>query len=111
MDIALISKLKHTCFSLIGKMCTQKDYQLIENHINNAKIKSNNVILDLSRLTYCTPHSLTIFVTISNILDKADKKVILFNPREEIQKLITMTRIDSIVPVVNTEKELKKLVL
>ena len=78
MEIVPFSKFNQKGFSLIGKLCMLNDYQQLQNHFNNFKIESKNLIVDLARLTFCTSQGLGIFITISNTLKKSGKLIKIY---------------------------------
>ncbi len=108
MEIKTFSKWNQTCVSLIGKLCTLNDYQQLRNHINNTKIKSDFLIVDLNRLTFTSSHGLGELVAISNALKKRKQKLLLFNPREEIKSIISLAGIDQVTTLLMNEHELER---
>ncbi len=109
MEISSFNKYNQTGFSLIGKMCTLNDYQLLKNHFTNIKNKSKNVIVDLSRLTFTSSHGLGTLISISKTLKKMGKNLILFNPREEIELIIKTAGIDKIIRIIQNENKLAEI--
>jgi anti-anti-sigma factor len=95
--------------SLIGKLCTLNDYQLLRNYFNNISIKGSYVIIDLTRLTFTSSHGLGLFLGIANKLKTTEKELLLFNPREEIQSVLTLAGIDKRIRVAYSCDELRHI--
>lgn len=110
MEITPFTKYSKTDFSLIGKMCTLNDYQKLRNYFNNLKIKSKFLIIDMSRLTFTGTHGLGTLISISKSTKKQNVKMILYNPKEEINSVIKVTGISMIIKVVNDKKELAEAI-
>lgn len=108
MELQKAEKCNETSIILIGKLCTLNDYQQLRNFCNNLKIKGQSLVIDLHRLTFSSSHGLGELVAISNSLLKRKIKLILFNPREEINAVLNLAGIDKVLTVTYTEEELIK---
>ncbi len=108
MEIQSFDSYTETGISIIGKLCTLNDYQQLRNYFNNMKIRGNYLIADLSRLTFTSSHGLGEFMAIANTLVRRKKKLVLFNPRNEINSVLTLAGIDQVVKVYLNEEVLLK---
>jgi len=109
MEIMPFEKIENTTgISLIGKLCTLNDYQQLRNQITNLKIEGKHLILDLSRLTFSSSHGLGILIGMSNKLNTTDIELVLYNPREEIRSVLSVSGIDKKIKTVYTEEQLRQ---
>lgn len=92
--------------SLIGKLCTLNDYQLLRNQFNNITIEGSYAIIDLTRLTFTSSDGLGIFFNIARRLKAIKKDLILFNPRKEVKSVLLITGIDKRIKIIYTNNEL-----
>ena len=92
--------------SLVGKLCTLNDYQLLRNRFNNIVIPGKYAIIDLARLTFTSSHGLGLFLGIANQLSALGKELVLCNPQEDIASLLRVAGIDRKIRVVGSVDEL-----
>ena len=111
MEIDSFQKYNLQGFSVIGKMCDLNDYQHLQSYFNNMKINKKKFIIDLSRLTFSSSHGLGLFIEIAQKLQKSNTEIFLYKPREEINTIISLIGLNQVIPIIHSEKELKKIIV
>ena len=95
--------------SLIGKLCTLNDYQQLRNHMTNLKMEGKYLVLDLSRLTFSSSHGLGILIGMFNKLKTTNIELVLYNPRDEINSILSISGIDKKIKTIHHEEQLRQM--
>lgn len=88
------------CVSIVGQFeyeISEEFLGIIKNRLVNANIKS--VSLDLSRVNYINSIGIGTIVTAYKLLKDKGKDMILYNPQDNVMKVIKLTKINEIIPV------------
>ena len=64
-----------------------------------------NCILDLAKIRYMNSSGIGVLVTLLSKYSKAEGKLIMLNPSEQIQKLLKITKLSDVFTIVDTKDE------
>jgi anti-anti-sigma factor len=107
MQIQVDESREPVCISLTGKMWSPKDLAELEIAVIVLKDKQySTMILDMSGISFISSHGLGFLVKLGDMVQKAGKKMILYQPREEIQELIELSAVNKVIPLVMNDEEL-----
>jgi len=94
--------------SLIGKNQIEELLTELDFFINEGKSK---VILDLSEMNYMNSTGLSVLINIFTQVRNKGGEVVLVNIPEKINKLLLITKLNSIFNVENTVEDAKKVLM
>lgn len=93
-----------TIVTINGNLLTNID---VDNVLDNIKetIDTNHLIIDLSRADYVSSSGLTLFLRLLTKTRINDKKLILCNLQEKLEKLFHITKLYDIFAISNSVEE------
>lgn len=88
--------------SIVG----QFEYEISEQFLEMVKAKLvngnvKNIIIDLSRVNYINSIGIGTIVTAYKLLKDKGKEMVISNPQDNVLKVIKLTKINEIIPVLS----------
>lgn len=74
----------------------------VRNHISK---DNNNVLLDFSNVQFIDSSGIGAIITILKAVNEMNGKVKIYNPKEDVRKVLNMVRLDQIIDIVSEKDD------
>ena len=74
----------------------------VRNHISK---DNNNVLLDFSNVQFIDSSGIGAIITILKAVNEMNGKVKIYNPKEDVRKVLNMVRLDQIIDIINEKDD------
>jgi anti-sigma B factor antagonist len=108
--VEIVSDLKGDIYMIkvIGEVDASSSIHL-DQSINDATKKSENILVDLRRLEYISSAGLGVFMSYINDLKEKHIKMVLFGLSEKVRHVFQILGLDQLLNIVDSEEEAKNL--
>jgi anti-sigma B factor antagonist len=91
---------------MLGETDGMELLDIVNNHINQNIV---NAAIDLFGVRYMNSTGIGVLITLLTKFKSNNGALVLVNPSEQIQKLLTITKLNSVFTIVGTKEEAIKL--
>ncbi len=110
MDVSIERREDGVTIVRINENITFSSIKEFSELTENLATDGGRVIMDLSKVQFCNSHGFGAIINLYSRLAKRDGKLVLLNPQKPIREILTITQMNKIIEVAETEEEaLKKL--
>jgi anti-sigma B factor antagonist len=104
MQISVEDKGETARVGLNGKLDSE-GARAVETTLAALAEKKNGIVVDLSALTFLASAGIRQLVSAAKIVTRRGGRMVLFNPSKAVHEILTISAIDSLIPIARTEKD------
>jgi anti-anti-sigma factor len=96
--------------TLTGKMWNPKDLSSLEQKIHVlAEESGKGAVIDLTGISFISSSGLGYLVRLYDIFHQKGKRMVIFNPQDDIKEIIELSAVNSIVPVTDKQEKIAEI--
>jgi len=111
MDFNIDKKNNHTLISISTEKLDTKIAPTLKSEL--VLVSGNgekNIIIDLSNCRYCDSSGLSAILVANRLCKNADGKFVLTGLQEPVERLISISQLDTVLNITNTIKEAEEII-